>query len=1202
MFSFIRNKSTVNKISIQSFSSNNINSYPSNKLFYSITEKNFAFGKWNLYKFRRDTSSYALKDFTKSYTAKQWLNKEIENQKSKIKTEKISSLLHTEDKRKLRKLNPYIQPSKRQFNRFVRKKAINKMGNNESKDFDDLAMRLFVQDHTAQVLENIRKTKENKIFNRKLHEIKEKKLALKLEARKPENIIENFEQKFLNYQNFNDNEFDPNKSYSLFNFLPEGRRTLGKNLSEQNELNNKINNTPTDYIVNNKFKEYENNKKQLTNMRINSMLNGKKNNEALQKYLENGGIEFLKIEDGDKLSNNQNFLENQPNKTKNYRDFSDSSENNYSQLSIPEDKTSIHSQSKYSQSSTSSLSSTLNKSSSEIYTENSTLTKSLQSFFDHQIDLTSKINQYELEVYNEFKKLDLYAKYNKGQVKFGDLTLDENLNYIKFNITNSSDLFKMYREVINKDFVKYKKDNVNDKPVIFSAILQKFALGVKTEDKALSLITEFDYKNLLRDIKDNIPKISDKDLVNNLWSIGKLHRSNRTFSPVFFTHLLNELITEIYTYRVDYLSFEAISFLLEGLDFLKISHRYDNEMVVSKEIQLGEKIYNRIIEICKNDALLVQFHPFNLAKILNYFYNENIEIEKFSLLLDSLGRPLKEFIIKNESCLADIIDTKDLVKIVKAYSWGIVKQGISGKGKRNEIYFRSESVGDEVGKNSIQIFNSEESKENIVIEYGFKQNSAGIEFYKEVLNNLSTPILIKNKTFEITHCANFIYHYTNASIYDTEVLRQLNCQIVDKLEKVEDFKIEDVLYFTFGMSKYYTKNTFPYFSHDVMNVIYPNLNEKTISYKYQILNKFKHRLFEKKDTLHLQNLSLILYSASLMGYSDIDLYLPIYHNVIMVDKELVANRNNKNKIPMMKFEDLGYYIQSLALLNFNDEYILKYFLEKLVYFINKCVHKDSESEEGYKLNFPLNHFSLSQNLSAIVNLSSRKYYRDVFRWKESVEKLKDYVSANFGNEDVHNSVSVLWFLTYAEIFDMKIFDKLMKIINDNKIKLRKYESIVLNQIIVANYIKHEYIFSEFKKEFVESLNKLSKDFEGERSKIQKKISIADKYQEMSFVEKFKDVLTKNQKELSKEGYIYEENYIIANSYIAPVYFSKSNLCILFYDHTERMKDKNINGYNSTKESILYSLGYKIERVYAHECDGLLDSDEKMYDFIIKKIK
>jgi hypothetical protein len=1194
MFSFIRNKNTINKLPTPSLQS--ITSNTTNKLFYSITEKTFAFGKWNLYKFRRDTSSYALKDFTKSPTAKQWLNKEVDKQKAKIKTEKLSSLLQTEDKRKLSKLNPYIQPSKRQFNRFVRKKAINKMAMNESKDFDDLAMRLFVQDHTAQVLENIRKTKENKIFNRKMHEIKEKKLALKLEARKPENIIENFEQKFLNYQNFNDNEFDPNKSYSLFNFLPEGRRTLGRNLSEQNELNNKINNTPTDYVVNNKFMEYEKNKKQLTNMRINSMLNGKKNNEALQKYLENGGIEFLKIEEGDKIPKSQNFIENQPQNIKNYHDIEVT--NNYSEISVSENK--IPAQSKYSASS--SLSSTLNKSSSEIYTENSNLTKSLQSFFNPQIELTSKINQYELEVYNEFKKLDLYSKYNKGQVKFGDLTLDENLNYIKFNITNSSDLFKMYREVIHKDFVKYNKENIQDRPVIYSAILQKFALGVKNEEKALSLFTEFDYKNLLRDIKDNIPKISDKNLVDNLWSIGKLHRSNRNFSPVFFTHLLNEMITELATQRVEYLSFEAISYMVEGLDFLKISPRYDDEMVVSKEIQLGEKIYDRILEICKNDALLVQFHPFNLAKILNYFYNENLEIEKFSVLLDSLGRPLKEFILKNESSLADIIDTKDLVKIVKAYSWGIVKQGISGRGRRNEIYFRSESVGDEVGKNSIQIFNSEDTSQNLPIEYGFKENSSGIEFYKEVLNNLSTPIFIKNKTFEITHCANFIYHYTNANVYDTHLFRQLNTQIVDKLEKVEDFKIEDVLYFTYGMSKFYTKNTFPNFFHDVMNVIYPNLNEKATSYKYQILNKFKNRLFEKNDTLHLQNLSLILYTASLMGYSDIDFYLPIYHNVIMVDKELVANRNNKNKIPMMKFEDLGYFLQSLALLNFNDEYIIKYFLEKIVYFINKCVHIDSESEEGFKLNFPLNHFSLSQNLSAIVNLSSRKYYRDVHKWKETIEKLKHYVNANFGSEDVHNSVSVLWFLTYAEIFDQKIFDKLMKIINDNKTKLRKFDSIVLNQIIVGNYIKNEYIFSELKKEFVEDLNKYSKDFEGERSRIQKKISLDDKYQDMSFVEKFKDVLRKNQKELAKEGYNYQEDFLIANSFIAPVYFPNNKLCVLFYDHTERMKDKNINGYNSIKESILYSLGYKIERVYAQECDGLLDSDEKMYDFIIKKIK
>ena len=58
------------------------------------------------------------------------------------------------------------------------------------KEGGDLRNKFFLLDHTAEVLENYRKIKENEIFQHVLFEQREKKAFLKKEARKPENLID----------------------------------------------------------------------------------------------------------------------------------------------------------------------------------------------------------------------------------------------------------------------------------------------------------------------------------------------------------------------------------------------------------------------------------------------------------------------------------------------------------------------------------------------------------------------------------------------------------------------------------------------------------------------------------------------------------------------------------------------------------------------------------------------------------------------------------------------------------------------------------------------------------------------------------------------------------------------------------------------------------------------------------------------------
>lgn len=68
-------------------------------------------------------------------------------------------------------------------------------------------------------------------------------------------------------------------------------------------------------------------------------------------------------------------------------------------------------------------------------------------------ELEKKIEEYEQEQLEEYHALDLHRSkiglYGKNQpLSFNDLTLEENLNYVKHDIKNSRDAFRLY-EVTN---------------------------------------------------------------------------------------------------------------------------------------------------------------------------------------------------------------------------------------------------------------------------------------------------------------------------------------------------------------------------------------------------------------------------------------------------------------------------------------------------------------------------------------------------------------------------------------------------------------------------------------------------------------------------------------------------------------------------------------------------------------------------------
>jgi hypothetical protein len=78
-------------------------------------------------------------------------------------------------------------------NRVIRKQAVGGIHELENSERDDLGRKFFALDHTAEVLENYRRIKENEIYTKVLHDERLKKSFLRNESRKPQNLLHNFQ-------------------------------------------------------------------------------------------------------------------------------------------------------------------------------------------------------------------------------------------------------------------------------------------------------------------------------------------------------------------------------------------------------------------------------------------------------------------------------------------------------------------------------------------------------------------------------------------------------------------------------------------------------------------------------------------------------------------------------------------------------------------------------------------------------------------------------------------------------------------------------------------------------------------------------------------------------------------------------------------------------------------------------------------------
>jgi hypothetical protein len=1044
-------------------------------------------------------SAYALKDFTKNYDANAWIENKVKERKSRLTTEKFSAVLNRKYKEPL---SPYLKPDKRQLNRYLRKRTMDVLAKTEEHDMKLLSESLFTKDHTAQSLENLRKIQENKIFNRKMHEITEKKFALKLESRREINLIENYEGRFLNYERHNASTGIGYKLYPLQNFLPESRYKYAGDLSSNNPKYVPI---ESEGGTGNKYNEYIENKKRLENLRISSVLSGKKNNEELLKYLElinsNPSGNLIKtLTDG----NESSLITNNDNKDNNTALIEGIEAENINKKKV-------------------------NK---------------VDNYFREHCELTSKINQYELSVYEEFKKLDIYNKYNKGIIKFSDLTLEENLNYIKFNINSGRDLFKVYAEVKNLS------------PIITCALVQKISIGYKEEKDIFELFAKPEYRDMLTIIKKNLKIIDNKNLADSLYAVSKIHKGLRSFSNKFFQHFLNETFMELNSRLKEdstSLNFLEISFLLEGLSMLRISNNYDDLKVVEEEFKLAHLAKERILgnKTYSNMAI----HPFHISKVLNYFYIKNDE--DINKLLVHLGYPLMNF-IKSQN-VNDTVGIIDLVKIVSVYSWGIA---------REVTHMRKQIIGED-----------ESSNIEIVVKDSDNMKEGMLQLYNDVLTSLKNPVINNRQKYEIKHASNLIYSYSIANIKDEDVYRFLQLQIDEQLNTLQEFKPEDIMFYTFAIARRHLREDIPKFNLDPNSIIYINLNEKNTSYKYITIKKFQRLMYEREKMFNAKYLSLALYSASIMGYSDMEFYLPIFHNIIVTQNQY-----------SLRPTDIGYLMQTLAWLNYNDDNIINFLLNKLFGDIDELANNLKNEK---------NVLSISQVLTALVRLNARKHFRNLNNWQEVLEELLNYSRVNLADNPSH-LISFYWFFTYIGYLfnNPAALEFLYNTVYLHKDSLNKYDKILLNQVYSYSsiYNINDKCSNLFSKEFLKVLSGASMKHEQARTQTHIKLS-KDRYENETPIKRISRLIKENKALLNRQGLVPEENVTLLDSYIIPFMFGKK--CLFIYDHNEILKSKTPTGYNVLLFEMILEKGYI--PTYINTNDFINKTDKEVFDGLLNKI-
>ena len=240
----------------------------------------------------------------------------------------------------------------------------------------------------------------------------------------------------------------------------------------------------------------------------------------------------------------------------------------------------------------------------------------LTQSYENEKQLAADVALYEKEIIDKFHKLDVYRAKNKSRSKisFTDLTLTENLNYIKYNLKNSDEAFELF---------KITQDKYSNNPELAASIIQKLAnrSNLKLKDVGTKLIPRQEYFNMLKSVQKNLELLDNKQAVDTLYSVARLHKGtkfadlqkdNINFAK-YITYFIKDMLKD-QSERIPELSSIQVAYLTKGLTNLK---KMLNDSNKDYELVLRENI--------KQHAILNKdtYDPYSISKVLRYLYSYN---------------------------------------------------------------------------------------------------------------------------------------------------------------------------------------------------------------------------------------------------------------------------------------------------------------------------------------------------------------------------------------------------------------------------------------------------------------------------------------------------------------------------------------------------------------------------------------------------
>ncbi|KAL4456759.1 hypothetical protein ABPG73_000112 [Tetrahymena malaccensis] len=199
-----------------------------------------------------------------------------------------------------------------------------------------------------------------------------------------------------------------------------------------------------------------------------------------------------------------------------------------------------------------------------------------------KIQVLDSLRSYENYLFDKYRNNDISLRV-KGQLEFKHLTEKENLNYIKYYIKKPSELFLMIQNMPEQSVM----------PSIVSQSVSKIAsFRFESKENYLAVISNYNYRALLRRCVNSCSQMSDQEFVDMVWSLGKIHKDEHGIVYEKLFNKLMEVTTEQLNQRIAQIPLKDISFLSRG--YLKLHHLALNQEMNTKLLnQIQARLENR---------------------------------------------------------------------------------------------------------------------------------------------------------------------------------------------------------------------------------------------------------------------------------------------------------------------------------------------------------------------------------------------------------------------------------------------------------------------------------------------------------------------------------------------------------------------------------------------------------------------------------